>query len=313
MMGRGKRIRRTPRSVRHAVLLGASVLGVAWASDVSIASAAVRAPQTEQRIVLVTGSTSGLGREVARRLASTGAHVIVHGRNQERGMALVEEIEREGVGSARFYRADFASLKEVREFGETILRDYDRLDVLVNNAGIGSRVPPVRTLTEDGYELRFQVNYLSHVLLTQILLDRIVASAPARIVNESSGGQTPIDFDDPMMEEGYSGLRAYNQSKLAQVMYTFELAQKLEGTGVVVNTLHPATFMDTRMARMGGFVPRSTVAEGADGVMKLIETADLDSGQYFNRLEPARANDQAYDEEARARLWKLSEELVRGS
>ena len=116
-----------------------------------------------------------------------------------------------------------------------------------------------------------------------------------------------------MMEEGYSGLRAYNQSKLAQVMYTFELAQKLEGTGVVVNTLHPATFMDTRMARMGGFVPRSTVAEGADGVMKLIETADLDSGQYFNRLEPARANDQAYDEEARARLWKLSEELVRGS
>lgn len=295
----GKTIGRTPPSARQAALIGAAVVIAATASAPSVASAAVQTPEAEQRIVLVTGSTSGLGREVARRLASTGTHVIIHGRNVERGAALVEAIEREGVGSARFYRADFASLKEVREFGEAILRDYDRLDVLVNNAGIGSRVPPVRTLSADGYELRFQVNSLSHFLLTQILMDRIVASTPARIVNVASGGQTRIDFDDPMMEKGYSGLRAYNQSKLAQVIFTFALARQLEGMGVVVNTLHPATFMDTRMVRMGGFVPRSTVAEGADAVINLVETSDLESGQYFNALEPTRANDQVYEEEAR--------------
>lgn len=290
---------------------GAVLASFVCASAITASSAAAQTPRAGQRVVLVTGSTSGLGREVARRLAATGAHVIVHGRDRERGLELVREIERQGVGSARFYRADFASLREVREFGETILRDYDRLDVLVNNAGIGSQVPAVRTLSEDGYELRFQVNYLSHFLLTQILLDRIVASAPARIVNVASGAQTAIDFDDPMMEKGYSGSRAYAQSKLAQVMFTFDLARRLEGTGLVVNTLHPATYMDTRMVRMGGIRPLSTVAEGADAVMNLIDTPNLQSGQYFNRLRPARANAQAYDEQARAELWRLSEQLVR--
>ncbi len=270
------------------------------------------AQAVEDQVALVTGSTSGLGREVARRLASRGAHVIVHGRNRERGREVVEAIESEGIGSARFYRADLASFDEVREFGDAILRDYDRLDILVNNAGIGSSSPEGRQMSQDGHELRFQVNYLSGFLLTLMLQPLIVESAPARIVNVSSLAQTPIDFDDVMLENDYSGSRAYAQSKLAQVMFTFDLARELEGSDVVVNSLHPATYMDTRMVERAGVEPRSTVDEGADAVMHLITGEDLESGQFFDGTSATRADDQAYDEEARERLRELSEELTGG-
>jgi NAD(P)-dependent dehydrogenase (short-subunit alcohol dehydrogenase family) len=261
------------------------------------------------RVVLITGSTDGLGRELALRLAATGAHVLVHGRNEERGRQVVEEIGRQGAGSARFYAADLASLREVRGLAEAVLRDQDRLDVLINNAGIGS-APPERLVSEDGHELRFAVNYLSHYLLTRLLLPRIVASAPARIVNVASGAQTPIDFDDVMLTRDFSGSRAYAQSKLAQVLFTVDLADELEGTGVIVAALHPATFMDTEMVRRAGVEPRTSVAEGADAVMNLVTSAEIPSGQYYSGLSPARANDQAYDEEARARLRRLSDELT---
>ena len=147
-------------------------------------------PGPGQRVVLVTGSTSGLGREVAKRLAADGAHVIVHGRNRERGMAVVAEIATGGVGSARFYAADLASFAQVRTLASAILRDYDRLDVLVNNAGFGS-TPDERLLSEDGHEYRFQVNYLSTYLLTHMLMPRLLSSTPSRIVNVSSLAQTP--------------------------------------------------------------------------------------------------------------------------
>ena len=267
-------------------------------------------PAHGQQVVLVTGSTGGLGREVARRLASAGAHVIVHGRNRERGTSLVEEIEREGHGSARFYAADLASFKQVRAFGEAILRDYDRLDALVNNAGFGS-APDERLLSEDGHEFRFQVNYLSGFLLTRMLMPRLLESAPSRIVNVSSLAQRSIDFDDVMIENDFSGRRAYAQSKLAQVMFTFDLAEELEGTGVMVNSLHPATYMDTGMVRRLGVTPRATVGEGADAVMQLVTSTDIEAGQFFNGLRPGRANAQAYDREARARLKRLSEQLTR--
>jgi NAD(P)-dependent dehydrogenase (short-subunit alcohol dehydrogenase family) len=263
-----------------------------------------------RRIVLVTGSTDGLGREVARRIAATGAHVIIHGRNRERGQDVVAGIVREGRGSARFYRADLASLAEVRSFAETILRDYHRLDVLINNAGIGSSSPEGRELSVDGHELRFAVNYLSGFLLTRLLLPRIVASAPARIVNVASLAQTPIDFDDVMLERSYDGGRAYAQSKLAQVMFTFDLARELEGSSVIVATLHPATYMPTTMVLSAGREPRSTIAEGAEAVMNLVSAPGLESGQFFNGLRPARANAQAYDEAARAQLLRLSERLT---
>ncbi len=294
----------------RALRLGVLLAGLSFASALGAPTVdAQSSPRPGQEVVLVTGSTSGLGREVARRLGSMGAFVIVHGRNRERGMEVVEAIEKEGVGNARFYAADLGSFDQVREFGETILRDYDRLDVLVNNAGLGS-APDERMLSEDGHELRFQVNHLSHFLLTRMFLPRLRANAPSRIVNVSSGAQQAIDFDDVMIEKNFSGGRAYAQSKLAQVMFTFDLAEELAGTDVVVNALHPATYMDTGMVRRAGLTPRATVGEGADAVMQLITSPDIGSGGYFNRLRPARANAQAYDEEARAKLRRLSEELT---
>ncbi len=293
----------TRLTVFLAVLLCASALG---APSIDAQSSS---PRPGQEVVLVTGSTSGLGREVARRLGATGAFVIVHGRNRERGREVVEAIQSQGVGNARFYAADFSSLDQIREFGEAILRDYDRLDVLVNNAGFG-RAPDERMISQDGHELRFQVNHLSHFLLTRMFLPLLRASAPSRIVNVSSGAQQAIDFDDVMIENNFSGGRAYSQSKLAQIMFTIDLAEELAGTGVVVNALHPATYMDTGMVRRAGLTPRATVGEGADAVMRLITSPDVGSGGYFNRMRPARADDQVYDEEARRKLRRLSEELT---
>ena len=265
------------------------------------------APDT--RVILVTGSTGGLGREVARRLAAGGAHVIVHGRDRERGASLVREIEASGVGSARFYPADFAALDNVRALAEAVRRDYDRLDVLVNNAGILVS-PDRRPLSEDGHELHFQVNYLAGFLLTRLLLPLLEESAPARIVNVSSLSVAPLDFDDLMLEDGYSTGRAYGQSKLAQVMFTIDLARRLDGTGVTVNAVHPATFMDTDMVREFGMRPRTSVDEGADAVMRLIDADDVGSGAYYDGLSRSRAHAQAYDPGARARLWAASEELT---
>lgn len=266
-------------------------------------------PNPSQKIALVTGSTSGLGREVALRLGALDYFVIVHGRNRERGMEVVTEIENSGVGGARFYAADLGSFDQVRALGEAVLNDFSRLDVLINNAGIGSS-PARRLVSEDGNELRFQVNHLSHFLLTDLLLPLLRDSAPARIVNVSSGAQRAIDFDDVMLEKNFSGSRAYAQSKLAQILFTITLAEKLEDANILVNTLHPATYMDTNMVRSAGATPRTTVAEGADGVMQLVTVADIGSGNYFLRQRPVRANRQAYDEDARAKLWKLSEELT---
>jgi NAD(P)-dependent dehydrogenase (short-subunit alcohol dehydrogenase family) len=269
---------------------------------------AERAP--ERQVILITGSTDGLGREVALRLAARGHHVLVHGRNQERGDEVVRAIREEGRGTAQFYAADLASMAEVRALADRILADHDRLDVLVNNAGIWLRGDGERRLSPDGHELQFAVNYLSGYLLTRLLLPRLQESAPARIINVASAAQTAIDFDDVMMESGYTGGRGYGQSKLAQILFTFDLAEELEGTGIIVTALHPSSLMDTRMVREAGVQPRTTVEEGADALVRLITDPDVGTGQYFNVLTPARAHDQAYDREARAELRRLSDELT---
>lgn len=261
-------------------------------------------------VILITGSTGGLGREVARHLAAEGAHIIVHGRSEARGRELVAEIEEEGIGSARFYRADLASLAETRSLAEAVLRDYDRLDVLVNNAGVWADGPETRTLTDDGIELAFQVNYLSHYLLTRKLLPLILESTPARIVNVASVAQRPIDFDDVMMEADYSHGRGYAQSKLAQVLFSMDLARELRGRDVIVTALHPATMMDTDMVLSRGARPRTSVDEGREAVVNLVLSPEVESGSYYNGLRPARAQDQAYDEEARQRLRELARELT---
>ena len=164
----------------------------------------------------------------------------------------------------------------------------------------------------DGYELRFAVNYLAGFLLTHLLLPMIKDSAPARIVNVSSLGQQAIDFDDVMLTRGYSGGRAYCQSKLAQIMFTIDLAKKLDGTGVTVNALHPATYMDTHMVRTAGHTPISSVDEGADAILNLALSEKLAgvSGAFFNGQRQAQALAQAYDAEARRRLKEISLELT---
>ncbi len=262
-------------------------------------------------VALVTGSTRGLGEEVARRLGEMDYHVIVHGRSVERGQAVVAAIVDAG-GRAEFRRADFLSLDNVRELADGVLADFDRLDLLVNNAGIGSDEDG-RLVSEEGYEAVFQVNYLAHFLLTEKLLPLLTDSAPARIVNVSSAAQAPIDFDDVMLErwepDGREIGRPYAQSKLAQILHTVDMAERLDGTGVIINALHPATFMDTYMVRRAGIEPRTSVDEGADRVMQLI-TEDVGSGHYFRDGEPARAHDQAYDPEARERLRQISLKLV---
>jgi NAD(P)-dependent dehydrogenase (short-subunit alcohol dehydrogenase family) len=257
---------------------------------------------------LVTGSTDGVGRLVARRLGAEGAHVLVHGRDRGRGERVVAEIE-EGGGRAEFLKADLAALAEVRGLADAVRRRTDRLAILINNAGIGTGGPgAMRQTSADGHELRFAVNYLSGFLLTHLLLPLIRTSTPARIVNVASAGQQPIDFDDVMLTRGYSGTRAYCQSKLAQVMFTIDLAEELQGSGVTVNCLHPATYMDTAMVREARVTPRSTVDEGAAAILNLAASPALEgrSGLYFSGLREARADRQAYDGQARQRLKAIT-------
>ncbi len=196
--------------------------------------------------------------------------------------------------------------------GETI-GEVARLDALVNNAGIGATIAgdSARMESRDGYELRFAVNYLAGYLLTKLLLPTLERSAPARIVNVSSAGQAPIDFDDVMLERHYDGFRAYCQSKLAQIMFTFDLAEELPAGAIMANCLHPATFMPTKMVLDGGAQPISSLEQGVAATLRLVADPELDgvSGRYFNGLVAAEAHPQAYDERARRRLRELSDRL----
>jgi NAD(P)-dependent dehydrogenase (short-subunit alcohol dehydrogenase family) len=263
------------------------------------------------KTALITGSTDGVGRMVAERLGGDGWRILVHGRDRARGDKVVAKIKASG-GAAEFLQADLSALAEVRGLADAARRMTNRLDLLINNAGIGTGGPQgLRQQSADGYELRFAVNYLSGFLLTHLLLPLLKQSAPARIVNVSSLGQQAIDFADVMLTRDYSGMRAYRQSKLAQILFTIDLAAELQGTGVTVNALHPATFMDTKMVREFG-KPMSTVEEGADAILKLAVSPELErrSGVYFNGQREAQADAQAYDPQARQRLETLSRELT---
>jgi NAD(P)-dependent dehydrogenase (short-subunit alcohol dehydrogenase family) len=271
-------------------------------------------PIAEQTI-LITGATDGLGRGVAIELAGAGATLLVHGRDTARGEEVVAEIaEITDNERVSFYRADFAALADVRAMAQRVAAEHDRLDALVNNAGIGTVLPGhgERVTSTDGYELRFAVNYLAGFLLTTMLEPVLIASAPARIINVSSLGQMPIDFDDVMLERRYSGLRAYCQSKLADVMFTFDLAEQLTGRGVTATCLHPASFMPTKMTLAARGSAASSLEEGIEATIHLITDPALDgvSGRFYNGLHPSRAHPQAYDVDARRRLRELSRRLV---
>ena len=274
--------------------------------------------ELEGKIVLVTGATDGLGRALAAELARSGATVLVHGRDPGRIADTIKEVtaaaaeadEPAASDRVRGYQADLSSLAGVRDLAGQVIATEPRLDVLVNNAGIGGDVPGggVRQESADGYELRFAVNYLATYALTRLLLPLLRASAPSRIVNVASIGQQAIDFSDVMLTKDYNGMRAYRQSKLAQILFTFDLAAELDPDGVTVNSLHPATFMPTKIVSS----PISTVAQGVEATMRLIAAPDAETGtgRFYNSLDEGRANDQAYDLAARRQLRELSEALT---
>jgi NAD(P)-dependent dehydrogenase (short-subunit alcohol dehydrogenase family) len=268
----------------------------------------------DEQTILITGSTDGLGEATAEKLAAHGATLLVHGRSEQKLERALAKLGADRGARVRGLLGDLGLIEQVRRLARDVERRVERLDVLVNNAGVA--LMDGRRESHDGFELTFAINYLSHFLLTAELMPLLRRSAPARIVNVASIGQSPVDFDDPMAEADYEGFRAYAQSKLAQIMFTFELAARLQAAGqdgVTVNALHPATLMDTKMVRTSfGRAGHSEVAEGVESLSRLIADPELDgiSGRYFDQLDEGAAQPQAYDAEARAQLWDLSEELV---
>lgn len=265
-------------------------------------------PLPGQRVILVTGSTGGLGRETALALARAGDHVIIHGRNAERAREVILQIEEAGRGSARFYPADLASLEATNSLADAILADYDRLDVLVNNAGVLVPDQQERRVSEDGYELHFHVNYLAGYVLTNRLLPLLEASAPSRVVNVASG-QRPLDFDDLMFAKDYNGLDAYLRSKNAQIMMTFAMEPYLSSRNITTNALFPSGLMNTDMVIEAGFEPQSSVETGRDALLQLIND-DVGTGHFFNVFEVGEAIPQASDPNAQEKLMDASEELT---
>ena len=262
-------------------------------------------------VILVTGATDGLGRAVAHELSGRGAELLLHGRNDQRGSAVIAEI-REQTGNDRlsWYRADFADLEQVRDLAQRILDGRSKLTVLLNNAGLG--VDPVPHISVQGHELTFQVDYLAPYMLGYLLAPLLARSAPARIVTVTSAGQAPIDFGDVMLKEHFDPVQAYCQAKLAEIMMTFDLAGQLPADRVTVNCLHPASMMPTKIVTHM-FTPMSRVEDGVRATVRAVTDPALTgtTGRYFNQQREARANAQAYDTVARARLRELAERLTR--
>jgi len=273
------------------------------------------------KVCLVTGSSSGIGKVTARELARLGATVVMVCRNRAKGEAAQAEIKA-ATGNERveLILADLTSLADVRRAAAEFKERYTRLHVLIHNAG---GVSSVRRVTPDGLEVTFVVNYLAPFLLTELLLDVLKASAPARIVNVSSaahqGGK--IDFDDLQGEKGYSMWKAYGQAKLALILFTYELARRLEGSGVTVNALHPGVIASDFGQGLGKFsrvgwklaAPFMTSVErGAQTTLYLATSPEVEgiSGKYFANRKEVRSSRRSYDQAVRQRLWQVSEELV---
>jgi branched-chain amino acid transport system substrate-binding protein len=288
------------------------------------------APPRAGDVVLITGATDGLGRALALSLGQRGAHVLVHGRNPERGAEVVAEIEASGAGSARFFQADFTSLAAVADLADQVRAHTDVLHLLVNNAGVGPGASgDPRTLTPDGEELRFQVNYLASYLLTRELLPLLEAGAagargaaagagagagasvPALILNVTSRNQQALDFEDLAMEGTYSGSLAYGRSKLAQILMTIDLAEALAPRGIHTLAVHPAPAMDTELVRATGGTPQSSVADGLRSLEHALRMApEVPSGTFFFEQEIREPHAQALDPTARLRLREASEARI---
>jgi NAD(P)-dependent dehydrogenase (short-subunit alcohol dehydrogenase family) len=270
---------------------------------------------------LVTGATSGIGKEAAGKLARQGATVVVAGRNPEKCAATVQEIRRQtGNPSVEYLLADLSSQRQVRQLAEEFKSRYQRLDVLVNNAGA---IVLFRRQSADGIEMTFALNHLSYFLLTSLLLDSLISSSPSRVVNVASSAHqgAAIDFEDLQGTRKYGGLRAYGRSKLANLLFTFELARRLEGTGVTANAVHPglvATNLLTnnglagRLMNLGLRVAGKRVAAGAETLVYLASSPDVAgvNGQYFVEKKAVQSSQASRDSSAAGRLWRVSAEMT---
>lgn len=267
--------------------------------------------------ILITGATDGLGRALVDRLADQGHHLILHGRRPSALSNAAGDIQRRTGERPATVVADLADLRAVRRVAEQVRAQTPQLDALVNNAGIGAGEPEgtTRGVTVDGLESRFAVNYLAAALLSLDLLPLLRASRPARIVNVASIGQNPIDFDDLMLEHHYDGVRAYGQSKLALITFGFELAARLPADEVTVNSLHPATFMPTKMVLESVGYSIDDLDTGVVATHRLITDPTLAnvSGRFYDRQRETRANPQAYDSAIRQRLWTATLALLYGT
>ena len=273
------------------------------------------------KTVLITGATSGIGRATAMGLASMGASVVMVGRDRGRGEAAMADIkENSGNASVDLMLADVSSQKEIRRLADEFKEAYPRLDVLINNAGV---FRSERITTADGMEVTFAVNHLAYFLLTNLLLDRLRASAPSRIVNVASADHSnaTIDFDDLQGEKGYRGAKAYSRSKLANVLFTHELARRLQGTSVTANCVHPGvvgTNLGSGVSGAFGFVVRAlrplmkSPEKGAETSIYLASSPEVEglSGGYFIKKAEARSSDVSYDKKLAERLWEASAELT---
>jgi NAD(P)-dependent dehydrogenase (short-subunit alcohol dehydrogenase family) len=274
------------------------------------------------KVCLVTGSSSGIGKVTARELARMGATVVMVCRNRAKGEAVQAEIK-EVTGNAQvdLIVADLSSLAEVSRAANEFKQKYTQLHVLINNAG---GVNAERKVTTDGLEYTFATNYLAPFLLTELLLDVLKASAPARIVNVSSMGHIggTINFADLQGEQRYSPMKAYTQSKLAQIYHTYELADRLEGTGVTVNVLHPGMVASNFNDGLSGFMHFMAamfysfagidVEKGAQTTLYLATSSEVEgvSGKYFSNSKETRSSKRSHDVAVRKRLWQVSEELI---
>ena len=272
---------------------------------------------TDPPTIVVTGATDGLGRALAKRLAADGLRLVLHGRHPGRLDNVAYGVARTvGVEHPRTVVADLSELAQVARLAAELREMH--VDVLVNNAGIGSGEPDgrERRTSVDGHELRFAVNYLSGFLLSELMADHLRACAqpgvPSRIVHVASAAQQPLDFDDLMLEQGYSGGRAYAQSKLAQVMGGFDLAGRVPAEQLTVNSLHPGTYMPIKIVAEEQIRSVDSLETGVESVLRAALDPELDgtTGGFFDRERPSRAKAQAYDADARATLRARSLELV---
>lgn len=278
-------------------------------------------PYTMDKRCLITGATSGIGKVTATDLAGRGASVVIVGRNREKSQRTVEHIRREsGNTQVEYLIADLSVQAEIHQLAEKFKEQFDRLDVLINNAGA---IFFSRQETQDGLERTFALNHLGYFLLTNLLLDMIRQSAPVRVINVSSEAHrgASIDFDDLLCEEKFSPMRAYGQSKLANILFTYELDRRLENNNITVNALHPG-FIASNFGRNAGLLGKiimpvlhlfaKSPEKGAQTSIYLATSPEVEgvSGHYFINEQPATSSEESYDSDVAARLWNMSEELT---